>query len=145
MFTEQMSQSLSLADVINGSSITNTNINSVGVDMSRFRRFMYEIIVTAGAGTVDGRLQASAQANFNVVSNISGSNIAPLNTVNARKTIEVRADQLPAGTRYLRLQLTGSVSAVTVLAEGWGSEPNYKPASQFDLNTAYISERVVVP
>lgn len=143
-FTEQLTQGLAIADVINRTNNDNTNTNSAGIDMSRGRRALYIIINSGGTGTIDGRLQAAANSNFNVVSNITGSNLNQTNTVNGVQTVEVRADQLPAGTRYVRLQLTGSAAAVNVQAIGFLGEASFKPASQFNLNSATLLGQVVV-
>jgi hypothetical protein len=145
--SEQMSQALSLADVINLTNNNNTNSNSVGIDMSKFRQVMYNIFYQTGAGSVDGRLQSSPNSNFNVVHNITNSNLTTLNTNNTMETVEVRADQVNqqnAGDRYVRLQLTVSGGATNVSAVGWGGNSEQKPANQYDLNSSYIVARVVV-
>jgi len=144
-FTEELTQGLAIADVINRVNNDNTNTNSIGVDMSRFKRGLYIVINSGGTGTINGRLQAAANANFNVLSNITGSNLNATNTVNGVQTVEIRSDQLPANTRYVRLQLTGSAAAVNVSALGLFGESHYKPASQFNLNASTVLGQVVTP
>jgi len=143
---EQLTQGLSLADVVNVQSVNNTTVNSGGIDMTKFHRAMYEIQCGSlgAAGNVNGNLQSSAQANFNVAHNIASSNITQITQNNARVTIEVRDDQLTAGDRYLRLQLTGGGNAITVGAVGLAAEADYKPASAQDVSNTYLSQRVVV-
>ena len=143
---EQLTQGLSLADVINTQSVNNTNATSAGIDMTKFRRAMYEIQCGSlgSAGTVDANLQSSAQANFNVAHNIASTNITQITQNNARVTIEIRDDQIQAGDRYLRLRLTGGGNAVTVGATGWGSEAEQKPAKANDLGSNYVVQRLVL-
>ena len=143
MFTEEMTAAIAIADVINRTNNDNTNTNSIGVDMSRFKRGMYIIVNTGGTGTINGRLQAALNANFNVLTNITGSNLNATNTNNGVQTVEVRADQLSAGTKFVRLQLTGSVAAVNVQALGLFSESHYKPGSQFNLNASTVLGQVI--
>ena len=64
---------------------------------------------------------------------------------NAVATVEVRADQVAAGDRYVRLQLTGGGNAVTAGAIGLGTEAGHKPANAQDVSNTYLSQRVVVP
>lgn len=144
-FTEEMTQKIAIVDVINRVNNDNTNSNSIGVDMSRFRRILYIVQNSGGTGTINGRLQASANANFNVLTNITGSNLNATNTVNGLQTTEVRADQLPANTRYVRLQITGSAAAVNIAAIGLATDANYNPANQFNLNASTVLGQVVTP
>jgi hypothetical protein len=143
---EQLTQGLSLADVVNTQSVTNATVTSLGIDMSRFRRVLFEIQCGSlgVAGTVDANLQSSAQANFNVAHNIASSNITQITQNNARVTIEIRDDQIQAGDRYLRLRLVGGGNAVTVGATGWGSEAEFKPGKANDLGTSYVVQRLVL-
>ena len=156
MFTEQLTQGLSVIDVINFSAANNTNLNSIGVDMSLFKRVIF-VIGNGGlgaAGTIDGRLQSAALSNFATVHNITGSNLAQINTTgtisgnNLTSTIEVRSDQVQqqnSGDRYVRLQLTTGGNALTgVWAVGLGGEAAQKPASNDNLNTKYLQQSVVV-
>jgi hypothetical protein len=155
MYTEQLTQALSIADVINSQSVNNANLSSVGIDLAKFKRVLFIIQAASlgAAGTLDGRLQSSANSNFNVVHNITNSNLTQITTAttpgnNAVSTIEVRADQViqqNAGDRYVRLNLTGGGNAITVGAIGLGGESEFKPAkAQGDLSNTYLSQRVVV-
>jgi hypothetical protein len=144
---EQLTQGLSVADVLNQQTVSNASIASIGIDMTKFRRVMFVVQAASlgAAGTLDGRLQSCAQANFaSGVHNIANSNCAQITANNALATVEVRDDQLSAGDRYLRLQLTGGGNAITVGAVGLGGEAEEKPAKASDLNSTYLSQRVVV-
>jgi hypothetical protein len=150
MMSEQMTQGLSFADVINSQSINNTSVNSLGVDMSKFKRVLY-VIANGGlgaAGVLQAQLQSCFESNFAAsVHNITQSVITNINTNNVFTTIEVRADQVNQqnqGDRYVRLNITGSGNAITVLAFGIGGEAEQKPASQYNLNTTYLQAGLVV-
>jgi hypothetical protein len=143
-YTEQMTQKLSYCDVINSQSVNNTSVSSIGVDMSKFKRVLFIITPTnvGAAGTVDGRLQSAAATSFASPHNIANSNFTQLTANNVATTVEVRADQVvgnTAGDRYVRLNLTGGGNAVTVGAIGLGSDSEQKPASQYNLNTTYLT------
>jgi hypothetical protein len=152
VFTEKLTEALSVADVLNTGTINNTNANSAGLDMSKFHRAMW--LIQAGslgaAGTLDGRLQSCANSNFaSGVNNIANSNLTQITTAttpgnNAVATVEVRADQITAGDRYVRLQLTGGGNAITAGAIGLGAEANHKPGNAQDVSNTYLSQRVVV-
>ena len=148
-FNENLTQALSYIDVINFNAANNTNLNSIGVDMSKFKRILY-VVQNGGigaAGTIDGRLQCSANSNFNTITNISGTNLTQITANNVAETVEVRADQVTnanANARYVRLQLTTGGNALTgVWATGIGSQSEQAPASQYNLNTTYLAVGVV--
>jgi hypothetical protein len=154
MYTETLTQGLSVADVVNTQSINNTNLNTIGVNMAVFKRLMY--VVQAGslgaAGTLDGRLQSCANSNFaSNVHNITSSNFTQITANNALATVEVRADEVAqqnAGDQFVRLQLTGGGNAITVGAIGLAGDAVRKPGGSSvgpnDLNSTYLSQRVVV-
>jgi hypothetical protein len=151
MYTEQMTQKLSVIDVLNSQSVTNASVNStVGVDMQKFRRVMFVIQCGSlgAAGTLDGRLQSSASSTFaSGVHNISGTNLTQITANNALATIEITADQvnfLNNGDRYVRLNLTGGGNAITIGALALATDGDQKPENKQDLNTTYLSQRVVV-
>jgi hypothetical protein len=152
MYSEQMSQGLSVADVVNTQNINNTNLNSIGIDMSKFHRALFVIQCGSlgAAGTVDGRLQSCFEANFAAnVNNIANSNLTQINVSttpgnNAVATIEVRADQIAATDRYVRCQLTGGGNSVVVGIIGLAGEAIHKPGSANNLNNTYLSQQVVV-
>jgi len=147
MYMEQLTQGLSVADVANTQNINNTNLNSIGIDMSKFHRAMFVIQCGSlgSAGTVDGRLQSSANSNFNGVHNIANSNLTQIVVNNALATIEVRADQLTTGDQFVRCQLTGGGNSVVVGIIGLAGEAIHKPGDLNDLSNTYLSQRVVTP
>jgi len=139
---EQLTQGLSLIDVLNSQNLNNLSASSaVGVDMQKFRRVLF--VIQAGslgaAGTLDGRLQSSASSTFaSGVHNITNSNLTQ---------IEVSAEMVNVynpGDRYVRLNLTGGGNSIVVAAVALGGEAVEKPAKNNDLNTTFLSQRVVV-
>jgi hypothetical protein len=143
-WTEQLTQKLAYIDVINSQSVNNASISSIGVNMSKVKRLLYIITPTnvGAAGTIDGRVQSSATSNFSTAHNVANSNFTTLNTNNVATTVEVRADQIVgnnAGDVYARLNLTGGGNAVTVWAVGIGGDSTQDPASQYNLNTTYLT------
>ena len=149
MYTEQLTQALSLADFIPPANTANsaTPNYSTGIDISKFKRVMYEIQIGAitGAGTVDAKLQSAAASNFASAHNITGSNITQVTNANTRVTIEVRSDevqQLNAGDRYVRLAVTIGANSVVFGATGWGGSAEHRPANANDPNT--VIQRLVV-
>jgi hypothetical protein len=144
MYTEQLTQALSVADKIDPSNAAAATYTSTGLDMQKFRRALYEIQIgaMAASSTLDANLQSCAQANFaSNVHNITSSNITqvPNTSNNARVTIEVRdlqvATQNP-GDRYVRLRVVIGTAAVYFGATGWGSEAPQKPANAQDIASA---------
>jgi hypothetical protein len=150
MYTEQLTQALSVADKIDPSNAAAATYTSTGLDMQKFRRALYEIQIGAMAvsSTLDANLQSCAQANFaSGVHNITSSNITqvPNTSNNARVTLEVRdlqvATQNP-GDRYVRLRVVIGTGAVYFGVTGWGSEAPQKPATPQDI--ASVLQRQVV-
>jgi hypothetical protein len=147
-YTEQATQKLGYVDVINTGSVNNTTATSLGFDMSKAKRILYIITPSnvGAAGTVDGRLQSAAASNFASPHNIANSNFTQLTANNVATTVEVRADQVVgnnAGDRYVRLHLTCGGNAVTVGAIGIATDSEQKPASQYNLNTTYLTAGTV--
>lgn len=146
MFTGTLTEDLSIVDVINLTNNNNTNTNSTGVDMSKVKRLIYFIPFPLGAGAIDGRLQSAAASNFASPHNMTGTNLTTLNTNGTWTSVEVRSDQVTqqnAGDKFVRLQLTVSGGATNVQALGLGGQSEQRPAKQYDLNSTFVSTRVV--
>lgn len=146
---ETLTQKLAYADVMNYSSINNSTNTSLGIDMSKFKRAIWTVnlwTTTAGTGTVDGRLQGSANSNFTGNTNITGTNITQLTANNTGTTVEIRSDQLASFNslyRYVRLHVTTATNACTVSAVGLGGDAAQSPASNANLNTTFLASQTV--
>ncbi len=148
--TETMNQRMVPADKIDPANYAANTYTTGGIDMSRFRRAIWEVAVgvITGATTIDANLQSATNSNFSDAVNITGSNITQItstNNSNTKFTVEVRADQIisqTAGDRYARLRVVTGTNAAFLSATGWGAEPVDLPiANNIGLNTAVLLER----
>ena len=142
-FTEQLSEKLAIVALIPPSNhAANTDNTLAGIDMSKFRRLLAIGQIGVLNANVQGYWEASAQSNMNVVTNVAASIPVTANVANRAFTMEVRADQLPANTRYVRpvfiVNTGASFFGVIVL----GGEAAYKPSAQYDLANT-VSNRAV--
>ncbi len=149
MFTEQLSQALSCYDKIDPSNAAAGTATSTYIDMQKFRRCMYEIQIGAitGAGTLDAKLQTSANSNFNVAHDMTLGAITQVTNANpnSRVTLETTHEavqQQNPGDRYVRLSVTVTANNVLYGATGWGGEAPQKPAKAQDPAT--VLQRLVV-
>ncbi len=151
MMNETLTEQLAVADVIVPASASANTYVSLGVDMSKFKRVRYDVLVGAvtGAGTLDGNLQSCALSNFaSGVHNITNSNLAQVTNAapNTVSTMEVRADQVEQqnhGDRYVRARIVTAVNTVLFGVIGHGGEAAQKPAKNFGLNSTYVNQQVV--
>ncbi len=144
-----MTQRLAFADVVNYQTVTNASVTSLGIDFSKVTRAIWILSLwntVAGTGTLDARLQGSANSNFTGNTNISGTNITQLTGNNTSTSVEIRSDQVASlnlNYRYVRLHMTGATNAVTCSGVGLGSDSIQAPANQQNLNTTFITAGVV--
>jgi hypothetical protein len=147
MFTEQLSQALSIAappvqpQTLNNSSASTGN---GGVDMAKFRRALFVVQVGAvtGGGSLTAKLQSSANGTGGWA-DVAGSTITAITASNKVATLEVRSDELAAGQRYVRCTLTeGGAQNVVCGCLPLGAEAVQKPGSAND--DASVAQRLVV-
>ena len=146
MYTEQMSQGLSIAgNPIHPHSLAAASPTGTGgVDMSKFRRALYILDVGAfgASATVDMKLQESPDnATWTDLAG-TGVAIAQLQSAsgnNRLATLEARAGQLTK--RYLRALVTVGAAATQVCCIALGGEAISKPGSQNDV--AAVAQRSV--
>jgi hypothetical protein len=148
MYTEQLSQGLSLGAAVNPVSQGVGTADSGGIDMQQFRRaiFVIEVGAVGGAGTVDAKLQESNASNFGSgVTDVAGNGIVTTASItqitagNKQATIEIRAGQLTK--RYVRCRLTIGGNAVLVSCTPIAGEANHKPGNAND--DASVAQRLV--
>jgi hypothetical protein len=145
MFTERMSQGLSLAatpvqpQTLNNS---NTSTGNGGVDMQKFRRVLFIVLtgsVTSG-GSLSVQLQQSADGATSWT-NITGAALTAITASNKVATLEMRADQMT--NRYVRALLTETGSQNVVCAcVALGGEAVEKPGSAQDVSA--VVQRLVL-
>lgn len=138
-FTEQMSQALTFQGALQSQSANGTNYvgagsGTGGYNMANFHRLMSIINVgTLGSSAnVQAYYVASANANMSGNSNVASSIPVTITASNSVQTLEVRADQLPAGTQYVNLVVKVNTTASQASAEVFGAVGSYEPTSQFD-------------
>src|SRR5436305_799366 len=148
MYTEQMSQALSIAAApVHPQTINNATQTTGAVDLSKFHRalFVVDIGAVVNGGSVTAKLQESPDnvSWFDLAGGAASANTASSKVI----TLECRADQLTATTspprRYVRCSVaeTGGQNVV-VCAIPLGGEAVQKPASAQDV--AAVAQRVVL-
>jgi hypothetical protein len=153
MYTEQLTQSLALADQIPLQILNGANASSTGIDMSAARRCLFDVQigVYVGAATVQAVLQTCQYAAFNsAVHNMTGGITNALGNANnnTHMTLETTDEAIQnqnAGDRYCRVTIIVGVNAVTVGATGWAGEAEHKPVQKIlGLNTTVVPKQLVV-
>jgi hypothetical protein len=142
MYTEQLSQGLSIAAAINPQTINNSSANSgAGVDMSKFKRVLAVVSIGSNSGSVVAKLQGATTSggSFN---DITGASATAVTAANKVLTIEYRADEATDTNRFVKLVLTeGNSANAVVSAVILGGESLQKPANQYDI--AAVTQRLV--
>jgi hypothetical protein len=142
---EQLSQGLTVLGQLPSQSLgTGTDNSITNIDMSKIQRLLFVLnigSVGAGPGTVDFKLQQSATSG-GTYSDLTGTAITTISANNKVATVEIRADQLAAGNRYVRHNLAIGTNAVIIGVIALGGEAEYKPASKQD--SAVVAQRLVL-
>lgn len=146
-FTETLTERFAFGQFLPFSNhASNTDSQIAGFDMSKIRRLMaiIEVGVVAAGGNVTAWWVASAYSNMSGQTNVDSA-VAhnAVNTANRLYTMEVRADQLPAGTRYVRPLLTIGGATVNLGVHLIGDESAYKPGNQFTVANQVAAADVV--
>lgn len=145
-FTEQLCQALAWVSHLPPASQTSGTVYvSSPVDMSQFRRAIALINVGVfPSGTAVAGWYAANNVTFTTAGTASSgaptnSTTGPLgstclfSTATKGEKMEIRADQLPSGYRWLQLQVSVSSAAAPLFSvEVLGGDPNYLPANQFE-------------
>jgi hypothetical protein len=148
VFTEQLTQSLAVMGQLPSSNhASNTDASVAGIDMSNLRRLItyLDVGVIAAGGTLQLFYKSSANANMAGSTNLGNAatpSILNCNTSNRVESLEIRADQLPAGHRYVQPVLITGTATANVGMIVLGGESAYRPASQF--GTANVLDQGVV-
>ena len=152
MFTEQMTQRQAMVGYIAPSNHqANTDTTVAGIDMRALRRLRSYLQVGVLGTNANVQMFYYSSANSNMAGSTNLGNSASFDTTttsltgttNGRvETLEVRADQLPAGHRYVQ-----PVVITNTAASFWGlmciaEEGSYKPENQF--NVANIVDQALV-
>jgi hypothetical protein len=136
MFTEQMIERTAVMGLIPSSNhAANTDTSVAGINMNVIRRLLTYLDV--GALGVNSNIQmyyqASATANMASPSNVAASIPITAATANRVYLLEVRADQLPAGTSYVQPVIVVNANASFCGVVVVGDECAYKPGSNLTI------------
>ncbi len=148
MFTEQLSQALSIPTNPTHAAAQTASFNTGSVDLSKFERCLAILDIGAVTGTsptFDAKWQESPDnSTFTDVAGFSNLSITQITSGNQLKTMEIRPSQLSAGKRYVRVAVTigGTSPSFTCAVILLGGEGHQKPASAND--SAQVTERKVV-
>ena len=144
-FTENASQALGLAAAPrHAATINNTTGDTGGIDMRKWERaiFFFSVGTNASSGSVIFKLQESAADS--TYTDITSAATAAITTASKCGSLEIRADQLTDGQRYVRCRCTESASqAVTVSVLAIGVMARQKPGGKGATETATVAERYV--
>ncbi|MCI0456129.1 MAG: hypothetical protein L0Z62_04010 [Gemmataceae bacterium] len=148
MFSEQLTQALGIPTNPTHPAAQTASFNTGGVDMSKFERCLAIIDIGAVSGsspTFNAKWQESADdSSYSDVAGYSNLSITQITSASKTVTMEIRASQLSAGKRYVRVAVTigGSSPSFTCAVILLGGEAHQKPASANDA--AQVVERKVV-
>ncbi len=150
MYTEQLTQRLGIAAPVSPQTLTGTaTANSGSIDMSKFHRalFIFETGAFGGTSpTLSAVLQIQESADNSSWSNNATIPSATVTTASSQATLEIRADQLGSGKRYVRLQAVctvgGTSPTIPIAVLGFGSDAGHKPGSAQN-DTSVVSQTVV--
>lgn len=143
MYTEQLSQALSVAAAVNPATLNNSTGTSGAVDMSKFQRVMAVVSIGANAGSVTAKFQSCATSGGSYADVTSGPTLTAITAANKQGTLELRADQLAAGQQFVKLLITeGNTQNAVCSGVVLGGEAEYKPAKAQDAAT--VVQRVVM-
>jgi len=114
--------------------------DSSEVDHSGFNTTQWTLQVGAfgGSGTVDFKLQ-SASSSGGSFSDITGKSITQLTEAgsddNKQVVINLRADELTSGDRYVKAVMTLATASTFASMTGLGFDARHAPASDNDLSS----------
>ena len=150
MYTEHLTQRLGISAPVSPQTLTTTTtVNSGKVDLSVFRRalFLFETGTFGGTSpTLSAALQIQDSPDGSTWTNNATVPSATVTAASKQATLEIRADQLNIGARYVRLQAActvgGTSPTIPIAIVGFGDEAAHKPGSA--QNDASVVSQTVV-
>lgn len=133
------SERAAIVATIDPASLTANTYVSDWVDASNFDNLMAVILLGAIAanGTFNAKLIQSKVSAGTSPADITGKAVTELTKAgsddNKQVIINLRGDELTEGYRYVALSVTTAVAASLAGAAILGFNPNYGPASDYDL------------
>ncbi len=147
-FTEQLPQALAVVGAAPPSNhAANTDTQIAGIDLRALRRLITFCNIGTGITNVQLFYYSSANANMagsTNLGNAAGFTVQMLTgtTANRVESLEIRADQLPAGHRYVQPVFLTQTTTANFGAICLAADSSYMPASQF--NVANVLDQALV-
>lgn len=150
MMSEHLTQALGIAAPVAPIQLTTTTtVNSGSVDLANFKRalFLFETGAFGGTSpTLSAVLQIQESADNSTWSSNATVSSYTHNTASKQSSLEVRADQLGTGKRYVRLNcvctIGGTSPTIPVCCVALGGEAIHKPGNA--QNDASVVAQTVV-
>lgn len=147
MNNEQASQGVAIPTTMIAPVSSSSTVKSGGVDMTRYRRAMFIVGVGAfgASATVDAKLQESVDTTDGNFTDVAGGAITQLLAAggnNRMAVLEIDAEKVTAGKKYVRVVVTVGTAASLVTAIPLGVDAIQKPGSQ--NNDTSVAQRLVV-
>lgn len=135
--SSRMNERNAVVGVINPAVHSAGAVDTTAVDLKNFRRAMFVLLAgnLVSGGVIDFKLQSS-DASGGSYSDLSGYSITSMNNAsgtNSQAIVEISADQLPDGHRYVRGRMTVSTASSAAAVLVLGGDPRYEPIGSFDL------------
>jgi len=139
-FTERLSEQLAIVSCIDPDAYTAATVTGDEIDMRYFRRVIF--IVMAGtlgsSATIDFKVTecASSGGSFTDLSGKAITQLTDAGTDDDKQAIvEVAAEEMGAGMRYLKGSLTVGTATSDVGVIALADCARYKPANAYDLSS----------
>lgn len=133
------SERAAIVATIDPASLTANTYVSDWVDASKFDNLMAVILLGAitANGTFNAKLIQSKAADGSNSIDVPSKSVTQLTAAgtdsNKQALINLRGDELTEGYRYVALSITTATAATIAGAAILGFNPNYGPASDYDL------------
>jgi hypothetical protein len=136
----RLTESVAVIGTIDPASLSVGAHNSDVIDMSKFERVAFVLLTgTLGASaTVDLAVKYDTASGGSFANTLAGKTIAQMVKAtddNKQAVIEVKADELPEGARYLRGTITVGTAASQAALVVLGGDAKYGPAKDHDLSS----------
>jgi hypothetical protein len=135
--SSRMNERNAVVGVINPAVHSAGIVDTTAVDLKNFRRAMFVLLAgnLAGGGVIDFKLQSS-DAPGGSYSDLAGYAITSMNNAsgaNSQAIVEISADQLPDGHRYVHGRMTVSTASSAAAVVVLGGDPRDEPLESLDL------------
>ena len=135
--SSRLNERNAVVGVVNPATHAVGTVDTSAVDLKNFRRAMFVLLAgnLAGGGVIDFKLQSSATSGGSY-SDLAGYAVTAMNNAdgtNGQAIVEISADVLPDGHRYVRGRVTIATAASPLAVIVLGGDPRFEPVASFDL------------